>query len=54
MSSKEELDQQDRLTRFPNSTHPSNAQRIQRAQQQGFKLSKGGQQQMDVLQQHLA
>lgn len=54
MNSKEELDQQDRQTRLPNSTHPSNAQRIQRAQQQGFKLSKGGQQQMDVLQQHLA
>jgi hypothetical protein len=37
-----------------NSTHPSYDQRIDRAKKSGFKLSKGGQQQIDALQQHLA
>ena len=37
-----------------NSTHPSYDQRIQRAKKSGFKLSKGGQQQINALQQHLA
>jgi len=36
------------------STHPSFDQRIDRAKKAGFKLSKGGQQQIDALQQHLA
>lgn len=37
-----------------NSTHPPFDQRINRAKKSGFKLSKGGQQQIDALQQHLA
>ena len=36
------------------STHPSFDQRIDRAKKSGFKLSKGGQQQINALQQHLA
>jgi hypothetical protein len=36
------------------STHPSFDQRIDRDKKSGFKLSKGGQQQIDALQQHLA
>jgi len=36
------------------STHPTFDQRIDRAKKAGFKLSKGGQQQIDALQQHLA
>ena len=36
------------------STHPPYDQRIQRAKKSGFKLSKGGQQQINALQQHLA
>jgi len=36
------------------STHPSYDQRINRAKKAGFNLSKGGQQQIDALQQHLA
>ena len=36
------------------STHPSFDQRIDRAKKSGFTLSKGGQQQINALQQHLA
>ena len=36
------------------STHPTFDQRIDRAKKSGFKLSKGGQQQINALQQHLA
>jgi hypothetical protein len=36
------------------STHPSYDQRIDRAKKSGFNLSRGGQQQIDALQQHLA
>ena len=36
------------------STHPPYDQRIQRAKKSGFTLSKGGQQQINALQQHLA
>lgn len=42
------------ITKLPNSSHPSYDQRINRAGQQGFKLSKGGIQQMNTLQTHLA
>ena len=37
-----------------NTSHPSIEQRIDRAKKAGFKLSQGGQQQIDALQQHLA
>jgi len=54
MHSKEEYDLENILSMHPDSSHPSYDQRIQRAKKQGFKLSKGGQQQIDALQQHLA
>lgn len=54
MHSKEEYDFTNAISRLPNSTHPTYDQRIQRAKKSGFKLSKGGQQQIDALQQHLA
>jgi Zn-dependent protease with chaperone function len=54
MHSKEEYDYINAITDLPNSTHPTYDQRIDRAKKQGFKLSKGGQQQIDALQQHLA
>ena len=54
MHDKEEYDLENALSKLPNSSHPSYDQRIQRAKKQGFKLSKGGQQQIDALQQHLA
>jgi len=42
------------ITKLPNSSHPSYDQRINRAGQKGFELSKGGIQQMNALQTHLA
>lgn len=42
------------ITKLPNSSHPSYDQRINRAGQKGFELSKGGIQQMNTLQTHLA
>ena len=55
MHSKEEYDQQVIMGLINNNTsHPSIEQRIDRAKKAGFKLSKGGQQQIDALQQHLA
>lgn len=54
MHNKEQYDYDNSITQLPNSTHPSFDQRIDRARTQGFKLSKGGQQQIDALQQHLA
>ena len=54
MSSKEEYDWTNLISSQPSSTHPTYDQRIQRAKKAGFKLSKGGQQQIDALQQHLA
>ena len=41
------------ITKQPNSSHPSYDQRINRADQKGFKLSKGGVQQMNTLMTHL-
>jgi predicted Zn-dependent protease len=54
MHSKEEYDWTNFVSSMPNSTHPNYQQRIDRAKKAGFKLSKGGQQQIDALQQHLA
>jgi predicted Zn-dependent protease len=54
MHDKEEYDVTNTLSSMPNSTHPNFNQRIDRAKKSGFKLSKGGQQQIDALQQHLA
>lgn len=42
------------LTSNPNSTHPTFQQRIQKARQNGFQLSKGGIQQLKALTTHLA
>ena len=42
------------ITNSPTSTHPSYKQRIERAKQNGFELSKGGLQQINALQSHLA
>ena len=42
------------ITKLPNSNHPSYDQRINRAGQKGFQLSKGGVQQMNTLMTHLA
>jgi len=54
MHSKEEYDWTNLISSQPNSTHPNYQQRIDRAKKSGFKLSRGGQQQIDALQQHLA
>jgi predicted Zn-dependent protease len=54
MHDKEEYNFTNAISKMSNSTHPSYDQRIERAKKQGFKLSKGGQQQIDALQQHLA
>ena len=54
MHSKEEYDYTNFLSSMPDSTHPNYQQRIDRAKKAGFKLSKGGQQQINALQQHLA
>jgi predicted Zn-dependent protease len=54
MHSKEEYDWTNLISSQPSSTHPTYQQRIDRAKKAGFKLSKGGQQQIDALQQHLA
>ena len=42
------------ITTLPNSSHPSYDQRINRAGQKGFQLSKGGIKQMNTLMTHLA
>jgi len=42
------------ITKLPNSSHPSYDQRIKRADQKGFQLSKGGIKQMNTLMTHLA
>ena len=42
------------LASQPNSTHPNYNQRMDKAKQQGFQLSKGGIQQMNTLMTHLA
>jgi hypothetical protein len=54
MHNKEEYDWKNLISSQPSSTHPNYNQRIDRAKKAGFKLSKGGQQQIDALQQHLA
>ena len=54
MHDKQEYDYTNAISAMPNSTHPTYDQRIQRAKKAGFKLSKGGQQQINALQQHLA
>jgi hypothetical protein len=54
MHNKEEYFWKNFLSQQSTSTHPSFDQRIDRAKKAGFKLSKGGQQQIDALQQHLA
>ena len=54
MHNKEEYDWTNFVSSMPNSTHPTFNQRIDRAKKSGFKLSKGGQEQINALQQHLA
>ena len=49
-----ELQMFDLLTQSPTSTHPSQKTRIERARMNGFQLSRGGIEQMNVLKQHLA
>jgi hypothetical protein len=49
-----ELQMFDALTQSPTSSHPSQKTRIERARMNGFQLSKGGIEQMNVLKQHLA
>jgi hypothetical protein len=51
---KGEIENINRLTNQPNSTHPTMNQRMDKARQQGFQLSKGGIQQMNTLLTHLA
>jgi hypothetical protein len=51
---KGEIENMNRLTSQPNSTHPTMTQRMDKARQQGFQLSKGGIQQMNTLLTHLA
>ena len=51
---EEELKLFDLLTQSPTSTHPSQKTRIERARMNGFQLSRGGIEQMNVLKQHLA
>jgi len=51
---EEELQLFDLLTQSPTSSHPSQKSRIERARMNGFQLSKGGIEQMNVLKQHLA
>jgi hypothetical protein len=53
-SKKQDYDAAVRKAQSATSTHPSYTSRIQRAVTQGFKLSKGGLEQMNVIQQHLA
>jgi hypothetical protein len=43
-----------KLASQPNSTHPTYDQRMDKARQQGFQLSRGGIEQMDALMTHLA
>ena len=55
MHDKEEYDLNVLMGKINNNTsHPSFDQRIDRAKKSGFKLSRGGLQQIDALQQHLA
>ena len=54
MHSKEEYFWNTFQSQQSTSTHPTFDQRIQRAKKSGFTLSKGGQQQINALQQHLA
>ena len=55
MHDKEEYDLQVIMGLINNNTsHPGIEQRIDRAKKSGFKLSRGGQEQIDALQQHLA
>lgn len=54
MHNKREYDRINAKSSKPDSTHPNYDQRIERAKEQGFKLSKGGEQQIDALLQHLA
>ena len=54
MHNKQDYDFTNTITRLPNSTHPTYDQRIDRAKKQGFELSRGGLQQIQALQQHLA
>jgi hypothetical protein len=49
-----ELQLLDVLTQSPTSSHPSQKTRIERARMNGFQLSRGGIEQMNVLKQHLA
>ncbi len=42
------------MSKQPNSTHPTFQQRMNRAQQKGYQLSRGGIQQMNTLMSHLA
>ena len=42
------------MMQSPTSTHPTHRERIERARKNGFELSRGGIQQMQALQQHLA
>jgi hypothetical protein len=49
-----ELQMFDALTQSPTSSHPSHKTRIERARMNGFQLSRGGIEQMNVLKQHLA
>jgi len=51
---KGELEYMKQLASQPNSTHPTYDQRMDRAKQQGFQLSKGGVEQMNALMTHLA
>ena len=51
---KGEMEYMRQLANQPNSTHPTYDQRMNRAQQQGFQLSKGGVEQMNALMTHLA
>ena len=54
MHSKEEYFWNTFQSQQSTSTHPTFDQRIDRAKKSGFTLSKGGQQQINALQQHLA
>lgn len=51
---KGELEYFKKLSSQPNSTHPTYDQRMNKAKQQGFQLSKGGIEQMNALMTHLA
>lgn len=53
-SKQKDYDEENAWASKPDSTHPNFDQRIDRAGQKGFTLSRGGQEQLDTLMRHMA